>query len=60
MFVRSKTSSSFILYFSFTEKCIVIIFIKMESKHEAAQAYVDAGNCYKKISVKGSTSAVYL
>lgn len=32
----------------------------MESKHEAAQAYVDAGNCYKKTSVKGSTGFVNL
>lgn len=55
MFVRSKASSSFILY-SFTEKCFVFI-VKMESKHEAAQAYVDAGNCYKKTSVRGSSGS---
>lgn len=27
---------------------------QLESKHEAASAYVDAANCYKKISPKGT------
>lgn len=28
--------------------------LQLESKHEAASAYVDAANCYKKTSSKGN------
>ena len=30
----------------------------MESKHEAAQAYTDAANAYKKTSIKGKSKFI--
>ncbi|KAF7825464.1 alpha-soluble NSF attachment protein 2-like [Senna tora] len=32
--------------------------LKLDSKHEAAGAYVDAAHCYKKISAKGAISCL--
>jgi len=28
--------------------------VQLDSKHEAASAYVDAANCYKKYSIQGT------
>ncbi|XP_042387542.1 alpha-soluble NSF attachment protein-like [Zingiber officinale] len=32
--------------------------LKLESKHEAASSYVDAANCYKKISIQDATESL--
>ncbi|XP_065008001.1 alpha-soluble NSF attachment protein 2-like isoform X3 [Musa acuminata AAA Group] len=32
--------------------------LKLDSKHEAASAYVDAANCYKKISIQDATQSL--
>jgi hypothetical protein len=32
---------------------LVVLWFKLESKHEAASAYVDAAHCYKKINMNG-------
>ncbi|KAJ8506813.1 hypothetical protein OPV22_007699 [Ensete ventricosum] len=32
--------------------------LKLHSKHEAASAYVDAANCYKKISIQDATQSL--
>lgn len=32
----------------------IIFQVQLDSKHEAAGAYVDAANCYKKFSIQGN------
>lgn len=32
---------------------VVVLWFKLESKHEAASAYVDAAHCYKKTNMNG-------
>ena len=35
---------------------LLVYYLQLDSKHEAANAYVDAANCYKKTSNKGEHS----
>ncbi|XP_074562938.1 alpha-soluble NSF attachment protein 2-like, partial [Curcuma longa] len=37
---------------------LAICHLKLESKHEAASSYVDAANCYKKISIQDATQSL--
>ncbi|PPD78522.1 hypothetical protein GOBAR_DD24548 [Gossypium barbadense] len=41
--------------FKLAKSCNSLQSLSLESKHEAAQAYVDAAHCYKKANVKGES-----
>lgn len=34
--------------------------INLQSKHEAGQRYVDAGNCFKKTDVEGTLQKLFI
>ncbi|KAG6506774.1 hypothetical protein ZIOFF_032103 [Zingiber officinale] len=62
-FKLAKNCTSFAFFLSIPSLPIWIrmfyrIFMFLESKHEAASSYVDAANCYKKISIQDATESL--